>query len=286
MNTAPAPGFLRGVVLMIAGMACLAASDAASKLLVVTVPVFQVSWMRFIVFTPVAVLLALKLSPVGLRSQHPRLQVLRGFVLLGSSFGFVGGMQYLPLAQATAVFFIAPLLVILWSIPLLREMARPRQWLAVIFGLIGVLIVVRPGGASFHPALGLPVISAASWAFALVIARRTALKDGPFLTLSYTALVGLAVTTLLMPFVAVPIGWREAGLGLLTAVFFGLAQLLTILSVRHASANELAPYAYLQLIWAAVLGFVVFHDVPDLWTFVGAAVIVASGLVAMARPRG
>lgn len=278
----PARDPLRGILLMLGGFACLAASDAASKLLAATVPTVQIMWIRFVVFAPLAVLIAWRGSGSGLRSRQPVLQVLRGFGLLGSGFGFIAGMQFLPLAQATAVFFMAPLLVILLSVPLLGEVARARQWVAVCLGLVGVLVIVRPGSSGFHPALIFPMISAASWAFAFVMARRLH-ADSPLLTLAYSALVGLAVCTLLLPFSFVPLGWREIGVGLLTALFFAAAQLMIVLAVRFASANDLAPYAYSQLVWAALLDLMIFGNVPDLWTLTGMVVIVLSGLAA--RPK-
>ncbi|WP_332681525.1 DMT family transporter [Bosea sp. (in: a-proteobacteria)] len=287
MASPPPPRHLfRGILLMLGGIACLAASDAASKLLAATVPTVQIMWIRFVVFAPLAVLIALRAAGgAGLRSRQPFLQVMRGFGLLGSGFGFIAGMQFLPLAQATAVFFVAPLLVILLSVPLLGEVARARQWAAVCLGLIGVLIIVRPGSSGFHPALIFPVISAASWAFAFVMARKMQ-SDGPLLTLAYSAVVGLIVCTALLPFSFVALGWREIGFGLMTAIFFAAAQLLIILAVRFASANDLAPYAYSQLIWAALFGLVLFGNVPDVWTLIGAVVIVLSGLAAAYQKRG
>ena len=284
-SSSPSRQPLRGILLMLGGIACLAASDAASKLLAATVPTAQIMWIRFVVFAPLAVLIALRaVGRAGLRSRQPLLQVIRGIGLLGSGFGFIAGMQFLPLAQATAVFFVAPLLVILLSVPLLGEVARARQWTAVCLGLLGVLIIVRPGSAGFHPALIFPVISAASWAFAFVMARKMR-ADSPLLTLAYTAVVGLIVCTALLPFSYVPLGWREIGLGLMTALFFAAAQLLLILAVRFAQANELAPFAYSQLIWAALFGLLIFGNLPDVWTLVGAVVIVASGLAATSRPK-
>lgn len=109
--------------------------------------------------------------------------------------------------------------------------------------------------------------------------------DSPLLTLAYTAVVGLIVCTALLPFSYVPLGWREIGFGLMTALFFAAAQLLLILAVRFAQANELAPYAYSQLIWAALFGLLIFGNVPDLWTLLGAVVIVLSGLAATSSTK-
>jgi drug/metabolite transporter (DMT)-like permease len=277
---------LRGIALMLIALACFSCSDAASKAMTATLPAIEVAWLRFVVF----MLLMLSSAALGggldaVRSQRPGLQVIRGLGVLGSSVFFIMGLRYLPMAEATAISFVSPVFVTALSIPLLREVVGIRRWMAVVVGLIGVLIVVRPGTGAFEASALLPVFSALSWAVALVVTRKMSSSDGPIVALTYAAVVGLIVTSALVPFDWVTPGWREIGLGLVTGVASTVAQLLVVLAFRHANASVLAPFSYSQLIWSALLGFAIFGNVPDSWTIVGAAVIIASGLYTAHRER-
>jgi drug/metabolite transporter (DMT)-like permease len=277
---------LRGIVLMLAALAFFSCSDAASKLMTTTLPAVEVAWLRFCVFTLLMLGTAVGTGQAhALRSKRPILQALRGLGVLGSSIFFIMGLAVLPMAEATAIAFISPMIVTALSIPILGEVVGWRRWSAVMVGLLGVLIVVRPGAGAFDPAAILPILSAASWAVALVVTRKMSGLDGALVSLTYAAVVSLLVTSALVPFTWVMPGWREVGLGLVTGVASTIAQWLVVLAFQQARASVLAPFSYTQLVWSGLLGYVIFGNVPDEWTLVGASVIIASGLYTAHRER-
>jgi drug/metabolite transporter (DMT)-like permease len=171
------------------------------------------------------------------------------------------------------------------SIPILGEIVGWRRWTAVGIGLIGVLIVVRPGTGAFDIAAVFPILSAVSWAVALVVTRKMSSSDGPLVSLTYAAVVGLMVTSIIVPFDWINPGWPEIGLALVTGIASTIAQWLVVLAFQQARASVLAPIAYSQLIWSGLLGYSIFGNVPDHWTWVGALVIIASGLYTAHRER-
>ena len=271
---------------MLAALAFFSCSDAASKLMTVTLPAVEVAWLRYCVF---ALLMLGTAAYMGagqaLHSRRPVLQTLRALGVLGSSVFFITGLAFLPMAEATAITFVSPVMVTALSIPFLGEVVGWRRWSAVAVGLLGVLIVIRPGTGAFEAAAILPVLSAASWAVALVVTRKMSGSDGSLVALTYAAVVGLGVTSGIVPFVWVAPGWREIGLSLVTGGASTAAQWLGVLAFQQARASVLAPFSYSQLVWSGLLGFFIFHNVPDGWTLVGAAVIIASGLYTAHRER-
>jgi drug/metabolite transporter (DMT)-like permease len=277
---------IRGILLILGAVFFFSCSDAASKYLTGTLPVLQVSWFRFVVFAIVMVPLAVATQgSAGLRAQQPGLQILRAFGVLGSAVFFVMGLGVLPMAEATTMAFIAPIFVTALSIPFLGETVGVRRWAAVLVGLVGVVIVVRPGLGAFDAAAIYPILSALSWAVTLVITRKTAGADTPVTALTYAALVGFVALSVIVPFEWTPMGWREVMLGAATGITSTVAQGLIVLAYRYASASLLAPFFYSQLVWSVGLGVLVFGNVPDAWTFAGAAVIVGSGLYTAHRER-
>jgi drug/metabolite transporter (DMT)-like permease len=277
---------LRGIALMLAALAFFSCSDAASKLMTASLPAVEVAWLRYCAFTLLMLgTAAFTGRAQALRSRKPVLQVLRALGVLGSSIFFIMGLAFLPMAEATAIAFVSPMLVTALSIPILGEVVGWRRWSAVAVGLIGVLIVVRPGAGAFDPAALFPVLSAFSWAVALVVTRKMSGSESSLVSLTYAAVVGLLVTSALVPFTWVTPGWREMGLGLVTGVASTIAQWLVVLAFQQARASVLAPFSYSQLVWSGLLGLLIFGSVPDRWTMAGAAVIIASGLYTANRER-
>jgi drug/metabolite transporter (DMT)-like permease len=284
--TIPRDRPLRGIVLMLAALAFFSCSDAASKLMTATLPAVEVAWLRFCVFTLLMLGIAVGTGQArALRSKRPSLQTLRALGVLGSSIFFITGLSFLPMAEATAISFASPMIVTALSIPILREVVGWRRWSAVAVGLLSVLIVVRPGAGAFDRAAVFPVLSAFSWAVALVVTRKMSSADSPLVSLTYAAVVGLLITSALVQFTWVMPGWREIGLGLITGGASTVAQWLVVLAFQQARASVLAPFSYSQLIWSGLLGYVIFGNVPDRWTLIGAAVIIASGLYTAHRER-
>jgi drug/metabolite transporter (DMT)-like permease len=213
------------------------------------------------------------------------MQIVRGLCAVASSVLFVYGVKQMTMAQATTISFLSPLLVTILSIPILGEVVGIRRWAAVVAGMLGMLIVVRPGLGGFQVAALYCVASALCWALALLITRRIASVDLPQATVLWSASVGTTILTVLLPFEAIwPDKW-QLGLSLILGIVASTGQWLVILAHRLTPASLLAPFFYGQLVWAVAGGFLVFGNWPDGWTLAGAAVIVATGLYTAHRER-
>jgi drug/metabolite transporter (DMT)-like permease len=276
---------LRGILLLVLATMLFAVSDTTSKYLSATLPVIEFIWVRYALNTVFALCLRKPKTRRGVWTRRPALQTLRGVCAVGSSVLFVLGVRQMTMAQATSISFLTPLMVTVLSIPLLRERVGIRRWAAVGVGLLGVLIVVRPGLAGFQPAAGFGVAGALCWALALILTRMLANEDPPRTTLLWSSATGFLLLTLLVPMVAVLPTARACWLMLFMSVVASGGQFLVVLAHRHAPASTLAPFSYGQLIWVSAASYVVFRNLPDHWTVVGAAIIVASGLYTAHRER-
>jgi drug/metabolite transporter (DMT)-like permease len=198
---------------------------------------------------------------------------------------FVFGIRQMTMAQATTISFLSPLLITVLSIPLLGEVVGIRRWAAVLAGMLGMLIVVRPGTGGFQPAALFGVASSFCWAIALIITRKMATIDPPQTTILWSAAIGAGVLTLLLPFGFAWPTWPQFWLMLMLSVLASGGQWMVVVAHQHAAASLLAPFSYTQLIWVSIAGYLVFANVPDRWTLLGAAIIVASGLYTAHRER-
>ncbi len=276
---------LRGIVLIVAAMALFSLSDAIAKHLAALLPAIEIAWLRWVGFVVIMAPIVLHSGGKTLRSRAPVLQVARTLGLLGSALFFIAGLAYLPLASAAAIAFVAPLLVTALSIPLLGETVGIRRWAAVAVGMVGVLIVIRPGSGTFGAAALLPLLSAISWAFGMIFTRKLGGIDRASTTMTYSALAGLLLLS-----AAVPLDWAtpsstQLGLAACMALASTAAQFLVVTAYRFGRASVLAPVSYSQLLWSGILGVVAFGTIPDAWTLVGAAIIMASGVYTAHRER-
>jgi len=276
---------LRGIGLIVTSTVFLACSDALAKYLSLTLPAIEIAWFRFLVFFIILIPMMVTKSPNVFRSTRPALQVWRGIALVSSSLFFISGLRFLPIAEASATSFIAPLFVTALSIALLGEKVGFRRWAATMVGLIGVMIVVRPGSSAFHPAAILPIVSALGWASTLVLTRMISGKDRAITTMAYAAITGLCLLTALVPFAWAAPSWWDVFIAIGIGVASTTGQWIVVLAYRYADASVLAPFSYSQLVWVTILGFFIFGEVPDLWTVGGAAVIIGSGLYTAHRER-
>ena len=256
--------------------------DAMSKFLVRDYPIVQTLWVRYVIFSGFALLIA---GPSALRSARPWLQAGRGVLALVENGVFVLAFFYLPLADTHAIAATSPLLVVALSVLFLGEKAGLDRWLAVLAGFVGVLLIIRPGIHAFAWPLLIPLAGAFLWAVYQVLTRLTARTDRSETTLLWTALSGLICTSAVVPWFWVPptpTAWLLlAGVGVLGS----LSHAALIKALVHAEAGALQPYAYTLLVWATMLGFLVFGDVPNAWTIGGAGVVVLSGLWTWHRDR-
>jgi drug/metabolite transporter (DMT)-like permease len=275
---------LRGIGLIVTSTVFLACSDALAKYLSLTLPSIEIAWIRFLVFFAILIPMMVR-TPGVFQSSRPGLQVGRAMGLVASSLFFITGLRFLPIAVASATGFIAPLFVTGLSIVLLGEKVGIRRWVATLVGLIGVVIVVRPGSSAFDPAVIFPIISALGWASTLTITRMISGKDRAGTTMVYSAITGLCILTALVPFVWVAPSWHDIALGVAIGIASTTGQWIVVLAFRYADASVLAPFSYSQLVWVTILGFFVFGEIPDLWTIAGAAVIIGSGIYTAHRER-
>jgi drug/metabolite transporter (DMT)-like permease len=277
---------MRGIALVLCSSVFMTSGDIASKYLAVTLPPIQITWLRYATFA--AIMLTAVCFTGGLRrmrTRRPGLQVLRAIGVTVSSVLFIAGLHDLPMADATATSFVSPLFVTALSIPLLGEIVGWRRWLATVVGLIGVLIVVRPGGEGFHGASLFVLGSSLFWAFSLIVTRMMSRTETPVVTLAYSATLGFLMLSLMVPFNWQPLDLTSILIGAFIGGISTIGHILLITAFRHADASLLAPFAYAQLIWASIFGYLIFAAIPDLWTYVGAAIIVASGLYTAHRER-
>lgn len=287
-RTAPARSDrpFRGIALILASTVFLGASDITAKYLSATLPSIEIAWIRFLVFALIMSPAMLPGSPLfALRSQRPGLQVMRGAVLVASSIFFISGLRFLPIAEASATAFVAPLFVTALSIVFLDEKVGLRRWLATGVGLVGVLIILRPGSGAFHSAAVFPIVSALAWACTLILTRMMSGREHVITTMTYSSIVGLGILCALVPFVWVTPSWQDILFGIFIGVASTAGQWIVVLAFRYADASVLAPFSYTQLLWVSILGFIIFGEVPDVWTVTGAVFIVASGLYTAHRER-
>jgi drug/metabolite transporter (DMT)-like permease len=260
--------------------------DAFAKYLTASIPPIQLIWGRYVSQAVVLTVFVLASGRTyAFRPASPKMQVTRGVILGVSSMMFMTGMSLIPLADAVAISFVSPLFVTLLSIPILKEKVGWRRMAAVTVGFIGVLIIVRPGASTFSPGSLWALLGALSWSVGFIVTRRLGLKD-PVLTTSLISTVAGSITlTFALPFVWEPVTWDIWALVILFAMINLVAQTMLITATTRAEASLLAPFTYVQMVGAVGLGYLIFGDLPDQWTWVGSAIVIASGLYVWRRER-
>jgi drug/metabolite transporter (DMT)-like permease len=276
----------KGIALILTSTIFLGTSDVTAKYLSATLPSIEITWIRFVTFALIMVPAMVPGSPLfALQTGRLSLHLLRGLTILGSSLFFISGLRFLPIAEASATGFVAPLLVTALSIVFLSEKVGLRRWIATGVGLIGVIIILRPGTGAFHPAAFFPLVSALCWACTLIITRMMSGTERAITVMAYSSIVGLVMLSALVPSVWVAPSWHDIAFGIFIGVASTLGQWIVVLAFRYADASVLAPFSYTQLLWVSILGFLIFGEVPDVWTVTGTAFIVASGLYTAHRER-
>ena len=272
-----APNTALGALLTMFAMLCFAGMDATSKFLVADYAVGQMMWIRCVILYLFAWFIVRHRGVrAALKTPRPGLQIARALLLVIESALFVFCFKYLPLADAHALASTSPLIVIALGVIFLGERAGAARWLAVVAGFAGVLLIIRPGFRDFDWPLLVVLIGAGMWASYQILTRLAARHDSADTSLIWSALVALIATTFVAPIDWV---WPTAGAWALivgVAMIGSVANYALIKALDYAEAGALQPYSYTLLVWATLLGFVVFGDFPDVWTIVGAAVIVAS----------
>ncbi len=286
-RAAPASsGPMMGVLLLVLSMWTLSCLDASGKWVMnAGVPLLVLSWFRYAVH--LALVLALVLPARGLgvfRSKKPREQILRGGSMFLATLMFFTTLSYIPQAEATAINFLAPLLVLSAAPWVLKEPARLSRFVAAGIAFIGVIIVIRPGGGLDPVGTVFGLLTACCFAVQFIATRRVA-GDDPFTSLIWSGAVGTLCLTLSLPFIlppALPVLKALAPLDwvvlISTGITGGLGHLFQIAAYRRAPASTLAPFVYLQIISATSVGWLVWGHFPDPLTWLGIAIICASGI--------
>jgi drug/metabolite transporter (DMT)-like permease len=261
--------------------------DGSAKWLVSVMPVIMVVWLRFATHVLVAGAVLFPLRGFDLvRTQHLRWHVVRALMFVAMTGINFWALQYLQLTVTSSIFFSVPLIIALISASFLGEKLAAGKWIAIVAGFAGVLVIVRPWGAEFHPAMLASVVNALMYAAFMMMTRRLAAYDSPE-TIQYLPAVGATIGLAPFAFAAWewPSGWLEWTVACLMGVLGGLGHYLLALAHRYAPASVIAPFLYQQVIYMALFGYLVFGDVPSAWVWLGAAIVIASGLYLFSRER-
>ena len=274
-----------GIAYMLLGVSLLPMMNTLAKSLTADYPLTQVVWARFLGHLVwVALFFGPALGAALLRAHRPREMLGRSLVFFCSNCLFIAALPHVQLATASAIMFTTPLVVVALSAPLLKERVGPWRGAAVVVGFCGALVIIRPGTGVFQPATLLILASAACFGAYQLWTRRLAPHERPETLIIYTALVGAVAMTAVAPWSSrLPAGLEDtmmfAGVGLLG----GAAQYFVIRALQRAPASVISPIGYAELVSAAAFGYAVFGDVPDGSTWLGAALIIGSGLVVLYR---
>lgn len=277
-------GELRGILLALTAMLLFGLMDAASKYLSARYPTAQIIWLRY-VFTIPMVLLVLWPGGIGrsLRSARPRLQVFRSCLLVLEIGLVVWCFGRMPLADVHAMLALTPLAVTALSVPLLGERVGPRRWAAVAVGFCGVMVILRPGLGVMQPAAIVALVSVLLYGLYQVLTRMVGRSDSAQTSLLWQLVVGALLASLVVPFAWKTPEPQHWPLFVLVAALGGAAHYSMIRALQLTPAAVIQPFSYTLLLWAVIIGYVGFGDLPDRWTLLGAALIVGAGVYTALR---
>lgn len=259
---------------------------ATGKVLLARYPLVQVVWGRYIFHLLfAAVIMAPHLLKI-VRTGNLKLQLLRSSFMLGSTTFYFAGVQFLPLTEANAINFLTPALVVILAQPVLGEQVGAKRWIGVAVGFVGAMIIIRPGSGLMDVAAGILMLSAFCNACYQLSTRKLGAIDDPLTTVLYTALVGSIGASLAVPFSWVPMDIKGWFLMMAIGLFALIGHFALIRAYRLASAPTIAPFGYSILLWSALFGYLLFDQLPDLWTLLGAAIIVGGGITILRAGRG
>jgi drug/metabolite transporter (DMT)-like permease len=272
---------------MCAGVSVFPLMNVAVKLLAVHYPAAQITWARFTGHLIVMLIVLLPRHGSGLfRTRWPAVQIARSILMLVSNLVYVMAIGRVPLATASAIGFTAPLIVTVLSMPLLHEQVGLRRWSAVVVGFAGALMVVKPASGFHDPAVALLLLSSLAYSLYQIATRMVARHDTAATGIIFAALFGsLGMSPLMLfDFVMPHSPWDALLFGVL-GLLGGLGHYLVIRAFQLAPAAVIAPLGYVELVGTVVLGYLVFDNFPDLSTFLGTGVIIASGIYIAIRER-
>ena len=275
---------LRGILLILVAMGLFGCMDGISKTLVAHYPPTLVLWLRHVTAVPVSFLILVRKHPLGLmRSRAPWMQLVRITLLVVEMNMVLVAFRVMPLADAQAIFSATPLLVTALSVPFLGERVGWRRWLAVACGFVGVLVIVRPGLSVLQPGAVICLGATGLYAIYNILTRRVAAKDPAETSFLLQIVGGAALLTLVGPFYWVTPAPQHWPLILMQATLGALGHLCMVRALTIAPAVVIQPFTYTLLLYEIGIGFLLFGDVPDGPTLLGAAIVVGAGVYAAVR---
>ena len=275
---------MKAIIFNLLAWVMLPVMDGIAKYLSSDLPVLQITWARyfFTVFFTLPIMFFL-FNKHLVMTTNPKLQFLRGLILLIANICFFYSISIISLAKALTLAFIAPLIVTAFSPFFLGEKVGYRRWLAVIIGFVGTLVVIRPGFVEINLASIAALITGIMYGFYLIITRKLSTSDNPLLTLLLTGVVGAIIISLIMPIVWVQPSLTQWSLMAAVGIFACIGHFFLILSLKYADASKLAPFSYFEIITNIIIGYYFFGDFPDKWTFLGLFIIVSAGIYIFRR---
>ena len=277
---------MKAIIFSLLGWMFLPVMDGFAKYLSADLPIMQITWARYfftVVFTLPIMFFFFNKQLVW--SDKPKLQILRGLILLFANICFFYSISVIALAKALTLAFIAPLIVTAFSPLLLGEKVGFKRWTAVVIGFIGSLVVIRPGFLEINLASVSALGTGFLYGFYLIITRKLCTSDNPLLTLLITGMVGAVLVSLIIPFYWVNPTINQWSLMAGIGIFACIGHLFLILSLKYADASKLAPLGYTEIIPNVLIGYYFFSEIPDSWTYLGLVIIVLSGLYISRREK-
>ncbi len=275
---------MKAIIFNLLAWVMLPVMDGIAKYLSSDLPVLQITWARYfftVIFTFPIMFFLFKKNLVW--TTKPKLQFLRGLILLIANICFFYSISIISLAKALTLAFIAPLIVTTFSPFFLGEKVGYRRWFAVIIGFTGSLVVIRPGFVEINLASIAALTTGIMYGFYLIITRKLSSSDNPLLTLLLTGVVGAIIISLVMPIVWVQPSLKQWSLMAAVGIFACIGHFFLILSLKYADASKLAPFSYFEIITNIIIGYYFFGDFPDYWTFFGLFIIVSAGFYIFRR---
>tara|TARA_Y100000590_G_scaffold410530_1_gene503672 strand:- start:2140 stop:2982 length:843 start_codon:yes stop_codon:yes gene_type:complete len=270
---------MKAIIINLTAWMIVPIMDALAKYLSWSLPVLQITWGRYFFTVVITVTFMLIFCRHQIKwSENPKLQIIRGLILLSANLLFFYSISVISLAKALTLAFVHPLIVTALSPIFLRERVGFRRWIAVIIGFIGALIVIRPGFLDFNLASLAAFGCGVCYGFYLMITRKLSDTDNPLLTLLFTGVVGTIIMSAIMPFVWIHPTINQWNMLISIGLVASIAHAFIIVSYRMADASKLAPLGYSEIITNIILGYYIFADFPDMFTFIGLFIIVLSGI--------
>ena len=273
------------ILLMIGAVFCFASMDATAKYLMKEIGPAQTIWARYTVQAVIVTVLILPKINVYGRTNYPKLQFLRSVALMMATTLFFFAFSRLGLAEASAIFNISPVLITLGAFLFLREQIGPRRLIGIIVSLLGALLIIRPGTGVFSIYALLPLGAAIFYSTYSLATRFVGTDESPWTSLFYSAIFGALCYSIYIAFYWNPMSNNAILLTIIIGLFGTAGHICLIRALSIGEASLVAPFIYTNLLFTTTWGFVLFGNLPDFWTIVGALIIVAAGIYVWARDR-